>query len=206
MQILRYKQTLYQNMKPELVQTFKENQPHQLVSLGNHEESREEPEENLLLKNRRVNKLPFKVLDAPMLEDDFYLNLLDWSQGNVLAVGLERSVYIWSAQTCQVRKICEVERDDQITSVGFSTTGSNLAVGTAKGAAKIFDTDKMQHIRDFRNHHSRVSSVAWNGQIISTGSRDKTIVNNDLRAPDKINRLIGHKQEVCGLRWSFDNS
>lgn len=28
---------------------------------------------------RKVPKLPFKVLDAPSLKDDFYLNLLDWS-------------------------------------------------------------------------------------------------------------------------------
>ncbi len=31
------------------------------------------------LKTRRVSKVPFKVLDAPQLADDFYLNLVDWS-------------------------------------------------------------------------------------------------------------------------------
>ena len=29
-----------------------------------------------------------QVLDAPALQDDFYLNLVDWSAQNVLAVGL----------------------------------------------------------------------------------------------------------------------
>lgn len=43
--------------------------------------------------------MPYKVLDAPQLQDDFYLNLMDWSSQNVLAVGLNRSVYIWSACT-----------------------------------------------------------------------------------------------------------
>ncbi len=28
------------------------------------------------------------MLDAPALQDDFYLNLVDWSAQNVLAVGL----------------------------------------------------------------------------------------------------------------------
>ena len=28
---------------------------------------------------RKINKLPCKVLDAPALQDDFYLNLIDWS-------------------------------------------------------------------------------------------------------------------------------
>jgi cell division cycle 20-like protein 1, cofactor of APC complex len=55
-----------------------------------------------------------------MLQDDFYLNLLDWSSQNVLAVGLMNSVYIWSAQTSQVKKLCEFDRDDAVTSVGWS--------------------------------------------------------------------------------------
>ena len=37
---------------------------------------------------REVSKVPFKVLDAPSLSDDFYLNLVDWSEQNFLAVGL----------------------------------------------------------------------------------------------------------------------
>jgi len=36
--------------------------------------------------------MPFKVLDAPQLQDDFYLNLVDWSSTNILAVGLGRAV------------------------------------------------------------------------------------------------------------------
>jgi len=40
------------------------------------------------VKQRNIPKSPFKVLDAPCLLDDFYLNLVDWSSKNVLAVGL----------------------------------------------------------------------------------------------------------------------
>jgi cell division cycle 20-like protein 1 (cofactor of APC complex) len=36
-----------------------------------------------------------KVLDAPDLQDDFYLNLVDWSSGNVLSVGLGTCVYFF---------------------------------------------------------------------------------------------------------------
>ena len=48
---------------------------------------------------RKIPKNPFKVLDAPSLEDDFYLNLVDWSSKNILAVGLGTAVYIWSASS-----------------------------------------------------------------------------------------------------------
>ena len=45
---------------------------------------------------------PLQVLDAPALQDDFYLNLVDWSAQNVLAVGLGPCVYLWSAHTSKV--------------------------------------------------------------------------------------------------------
>ena len=51
---------------------------------------------------RKIPKTPFKVLDAPELQDDYYLNLLDWSSTNILAVGLGSAVYLWNASTCQV--------------------------------------------------------------------------------------------------------
>ena len=56
-----------------------------------------DPNQGYSEKPRSINKLPYKVLDAPQLQDDFYLNLVDWSSQNVLAVALNRSVYIWSA-------------------------------------------------------------------------------------------------------------
>ena len=59
---------------------------------------------------RKISKIPFKVLDAPELQDDFYLNLLDWSSQNVLSVGLGTAVYLWSACTCQV-SMYEKERE-----------------------------------------------------------------------------------------------
>jgi cell division cycle 20-like protein 1 (cofactor of APC complex) len=32
-----------------------------------------------MTKTRTIPKIPYKVLDAPSLLDDFYLNLVDWS-------------------------------------------------------------------------------------------------------------------------------
>jgi cell division cycle 20-like protein 1 (cofactor of APC complex) len=83
--------------------------------------------------NRKISKMPFKVLDAPQLQDDFYLNLVDWSPSNILAVGLGRAVYIWSACTSRVTKLCETPLDDSITAVNWSLRGTHLAVGTNSG-------------------------------------------------------------------------
>jgi cell division cycle 20-like protein 1 (cofactor of APC complex) len=53
-------------------------------------------------------------------------------------------------------------------------------------------------------HTGRVGSLAWNSHILSTGSRDRTILHRDVRVPDHyIRKLSGHhKQEVCGLKWN----
>lgn len=47
-----------------------------------------------------------QVLDAPSLQDDFYLNVVDWSSQNVLAVGLGTCVYLWSASNSKVSSFC----------------------------------------------------------------------------------------------------
>jgi WD40 repeat protein len=67
---------------------------------------------------RYVNKVPYKVLDAPDLQDDFYLNLVDWGSSNVLGVGLGSSVFMWNSQTGRVTKLCEL-KDDTVTSVSW---------------------------------------------------------------------------------------
>ena len=69
---------------------------------------------------RKISKTPFKVLEAPNIEDDYYLNLVDWSSSNLLAVGLKNCVYLWNASTSQVSKLCESEsEEDKITSVSW---------------------------------------------------------------------------------------
>jgi cell division cycle 20-like protein 1 (cofactor of APC complex) len=71
--------------------------------------------------SRKISKIPFKVLDAPELQDDFYLNLVDWSSQNVLSVGLGACVYLWSACTSQVTRLCDLTPDnDTVTSVSWS--------------------------------------------------------------------------------------
>jgi cell division cycle 20-like protein 1 (cofactor of APC complex) len=40
---------------------------------------------------------------------------------------------------------------------------------------------------------------------LTSGSKDKTVLTRDIRSPiNYIWKLNGHKQEICGLKWSFD--
>lgn len=89
---------------------------------------------------RKISRIPFKVLDAPELQDDFYLNLVDWSSQNVLSVGLGSCVYLWSACTSQVTRLCDLSADgNSVTSVAWNERGSLVAVGTHLGYIQIWD-------------------------------------------------------------------
>merc|ERR1719323_1776430 len=158
--------------------------------------------------SRKISKIPFKVLDAPELQDDFYLNLVDWSSQNVLSVGLGACVYLWSACTSQVTRLCDLTSDsDTVTSVSWSERGNYVAVGTHRGYVQVWDVAASKRVNCLEGHSARVGALAWNGDMLSSGSRDRMILQRDVRTPAVApeRKLVGHRQEVCGLKWSPDN-
>lgn len=156
---------------------------------------------------RHVDKTPERILDAPELLDDFYVNLLDWSSQNLVAVALASSVYLWNATTGNIELLCENAEDNQITSVSFMSDGSHVAIGNSQNTVQLWDVDRKAKVRTMGGHSARVSSLAWNSHILSSGSRDSTIVNHDVRiAQHHVATLQGHEQEVCGLKWSPDGT
>ncbi|KAL3682650.1 hypothetical protein R1sor_000672 [Riccia sorocarpa] len=155
---------------------------------------------------RKIARSPYKVLDAPALQDDFYLNLVDWSSHNVLAVGLGTCVYLWSACTSKVTKLCDFSPSDVVCSVGWTQRGTYLAVGTNLGEVQIWDAQRCKKVRTMGGHRTRVGTLAWSSNILSSGSRDRNILQRDVRVQDDfVSKLVGHKSEVCGLKWSYDD-
>lgn len=154
---------------------------------------------------RKIARSPYKVLDAPALQDDFYLNLVDWSSHNVLAVGLGTCVYLWSACSSKVTKLCDLGPTDIVCSVGW-TRPPYLAVGTNLGEVQLWDATKCRKVRTMGGHRTRVGTLAWSSHILSSGSRDRNILQRDVRVPEEfVSKLVGHKSEVCGLKWSYDD-
>jgi WD40 repeat protein len=82
---------------------------------------------------RELRELRALTAVRPCARDDFYLNLVDWSSHNVLAVGLGKCVYLWSACTSKVTKLCDLGPSDSVCSVAWTQRGTYLAVGTNLG-------------------------------------------------------------------------
>ncbi|CAG8000533.1 unnamed protein product [Penicillium salamii] len=156
---------------------------------------------------RRVQTAPERVLDAPGLLDDYYLNLLDWSSGNQVAIGLERNVYVWSAESGTVNCLLETSPDTYVSSVKWSGDGAYVGVGLGTGEVQIWDVEEGSKLRSMYGHDSRVGVMGWNKHTLSTGARSGLVYNHDVRIADhKIAELVSHTSEVCGLEWRADGA
>jgi len=155
---------------------------------------------------RHIPQVPERILDAPDIVNDYYLNLLDWSSNNHLAVALGAQIYIWSAGSGEINHLMELEApDDYVCSVRWIKEGNYLAVGNSSGEVQLWDVENMKRSRVMPGHDSRVASLAWNQYILSSGARAGDIVHHDVRvASHVVARVQGHSQEVCGLAWSPD--
>lgn len=154
---------------------------------------------------RYIPQAADRILDAPEIIDDYYLNLVDWSNSNILAVGLGANVYLWNAGTGTIEQLFELDANDYVCSVAWIQEGPCLAVGTTEGNTELWDCSQMRRMRVMNGHTSRVGSLAWNSHILTSGSRLGKIVHHDVRQRDHlISTINAHAQEVCGLKWSPD--
>lgn len=116
--------------------------------------------------NKRILKshIPYRVLDAPSLRNDFYSNLISWSHttANIL-VGLGCSVYLWSTEigAQQILKHDFLnKRNDYVTCVSFAPRGSNkFVVGTKHGWLYLFDQTKLNKLPSNGNDDEEFGSI-----------------------------------------------
>lgn len=160
---------------------------------------------------RKVPGAPVRILDAPDIVDDYYLNLISWGKDNILAVGLAQSVYLWNATTGEIQHLITVDQpNDYITSVSWCPIPGHtryIAVGTNASTVHLFDGQALRKVRTLTGHNGRVSSLAWNQHWLTSGARDSYIINHDVRSADPVvSKYRGHEQEVCGLKWNEEGN
>ncbi|WIA20340.1 hypothetical protein OEZ85_006171 [Tetradesmus obliquus] len=157
-------------------------------------------------QHRHIPTTQERILDAPDLVDDYYLNLLDWSSSNQLAIALGPTVYLYNASTGTIEELCSCPAEGEyVTSVSWAADASHLAIGTSSAKVQVWDAARCKQVKELAGHTNRVSSLAWNNAILSSGGRDALVCNFDVRLRKneaRVATLRGHEQEVCGLKWS----
>lgn len=154
---------------------------------------------------RSICQTAKRVLDAPDLRDDYYLNLLHWGRTNEVAIGLGSALYLWNAADGTIKLLVDLGQDTQVCSVRWNHNGQYIAVGDSQNTVTLYDAATHKTLRKLHGHASRVGALSWNHSVLSTGSADSTIRNNDVRIKRyTISTLQCHEQEICGLQWNND--
>ena len=155
---------------------------------------------------RHIPQAPERILDAPDIINDYYLNLVDWSSNNHLAVALGAHVYLWNAATGDIHQLCQLAgQQDYVASVKWVEQGTYLALGTSTGNIQLWDVEESRMLRQLTGLDSRVASLSWNQCLVAGGSRSGHIQQSDTRVADHVLANVqAHTQEVCGLAWAPD--
>ena len=94
-------------------------------------------------------------------------------------------------------------------------------MGSSSGTVQIWDAAKTQLVHTHEGHRQRVRlrfiiscillparqedresncsqvcTVAWNRDMLASGSRDRLVLYRDARTTGRVTRFVGHKQEV----------
>jgi len=113
---------------------------------------------------RHIPQAPERILDAPELVDDYYLNLIDWSSQNSIAVALGCTVYLWNAGTGAIDQLMQTDvendEDDYVTSVNWAPDGKHIAIGTNSAEVQIWDASLARKVRTLKGHEARVGALA----------------------------------------------
>lgn len=135
-----------------------------------------------------ISSTPELVLDAPGMMDDYYLNLLDWSDENILAVGLADCVYLWNAETHSITQLMQtsdtalqggIHSDARvyISSVHFlKGRGFMLAIGLSNGFVQLWDIFSRKLI--FQVDEAYHYGMDYLENTVSTGLDDTLLPSN----------------------------
>ena len=180
---------------------------------------------------RSKSQVPYRILDAPSLRNDFYTNLIAWSKwSNKVIVGLGSSVYIWSEEDGTIPILKHnylAERKDFITCVTFSPHTDDIVIGTKLGFILVFaNEDCTKYYKNNKNYTNLnptdeiqkesskgIACIEWFKTstemfIIGGESGEVSIAKigkgSGYRSrADIISSFQAHSQQICGMSNLF---
>ncbi|KAI5149553.1 cell division cycle 20, cofactor of APC complex [Enteropsectra breve] len=151
------------------------------------------------IEDRHIDKSPYKILDAPGIVDDYYLNVLDWTK-NRISVALGNTLFSYNTDTNEASEIFSSERDYVSSIKGNCET---MAIGDASGSFYIYDYNQEKISYSLDMHQTRICALDVSEKMVVAGSKSGAICTLDTRTM-RPTYLEGHTQEVCGLKWNKD--
>ena len=121
--------------------------------------------------------------------------------GQIASVSADKTTRLWDINTGKA--ICiAYKHTDSVNSVAFSVDGT-IATASSDRTLKLWSSS-LQEIFTFTGHTRAVKSVSFhpNGQILASGSWDKTIKLWNIRTGQEIYTFTGHQLQVTSVAFS----
>ncbi|XP_029433132.1 cell division cycle protein 20 homolog B [Rhinatrema bivittatum] len=165
--------------------------------------NKDESSNQTIFKNH-IESMQLKIkLHIRGLRNDYYLNILDWSSENLVAIALDSTVQIWDGEKHTVTESINLTTGlKYVSSVSWIKEGTCLAIGTSDGEVQLWDVETKKRLRNMLGHKSLVGVMSWNSYILSSGSRLGLIHQHDVRAAEHHIGMMRHKQSICSLQWA----
>ncbi|TVU29491.1 hypothetical protein EJB05_21057 [Eragrostis curvula] len=162
------------------------------------------------VRPRKIPRSPYKMLDAPEMQDDFYRNLLDWSSHDVLAVGLGNRVYLWNASRDKIWDVSRCKRTR--TMEGHSMRVGALAWNSSFCSSGSRDKSILHHdiraqedyVSKLTAHKFEVCGLKWSydDRQLASGGNDKRLFVWNSHSVQPVQKYTEHRAAVKAIAWS----
>ncbi|KAH0627944.1 hypothetical protein JD844_008536 [Phrynosoma platyrhinos] len=162
-------------------------------------------EQNISAHNEACPLQPETRFHVTGLRDDYYLNILDWSQANLIALALESVVHIWNGERSEkLESIFLYSGSKYIASLAWMRENSYLALGTSDGEVQV-GVSYFQSLIFRENEYGAANLSILLFLTVHSGSRLGYIHHHDIReAKQYIGMVRQSKQSISSLQWSPD--
>lgn len=156
----------------------------ELINTDNFAFYKSELESHNAMLRKKISQVPYKILDAPGLEDDFYQNLIEWSPQNLLAIGINDKIYLW----------------DLIKNSNTFTLNLNELEFRKANIANLLNLPHLidSHYNYSESQNNSVSAVSWlsQGNDLAIGLKSGSILIYDINAGKIKNAFFKHKKRI----------
>jgi WD40 repeat protein len=120
---------------------------------------------------RVLSHKPVRVLDAPNVSAS--RQVIDWNDGNKLAVGLRNQIFVWDGDTKTAEELATLQDDASVSIVHWLSSGAYLLVALDHGPMSIFNVEQNKFMKTLRvggGFQGDVTAATASGPIIAAAT------------------------------------
>ncbi|EAX97808.1 fizzy related protein, putative [Trichomonas vaginalis G3] len=155
-------------------------------------------------KTRHYPSKPIHIAKFEDIPSDFYINPMDWSRKDVLALALNSGLVFINPKTFEAE--LPPQAPEEILCTKFNNAGNLLFLGCSDGSATIYDALRYTPVMNIDTCQSSILCIDNNDFKFFAGHRNGHYSIVDERSCEIINNVEAHFEELCNIRVSPDGN